>query len=176
MKRIFFISLMCLIFFNIPVYAEDLPDLPEDYDGTFCYVEKPITKDSKKILIEVTNPIKGAILKVKIGKKTFKKRLTNTKHHVRVKIKKPEYGKKIKVHLYYKGERIDGEIDYIYDVVYYAKKIRKGMTTKQAKYTIDWYYPHDTYSYSNGYTYWWYDGGSYIVFKNGRVKRWRDVS
>ena len=56
--------------------------------------------------------------------------------------------------------------------MYYAKKIAKGYTKKQVKWTDYWGSPDDTGSSSGGWSYWYYDDGSYVVFKHGRVRDW----
>ena len=111
---------------------------------------------------------KGAIVKVKIGKKTYKATL---KSHKKIKFKfkkKPKYGQKITISLYYKGKLISRSKDY----VYYAKKVKTGMTKKQVKYLSSWGTPYKKSSSSRGWSYWFYSGGSYIAFKNGRVQYW----
>ena len=52
-------------------------------------------------------------------------------------------------------------------------KIRKGMTKKQVKYT--WGPPDRKASSSGGWSYWYWDDGSYVDFKHGKVKYWYDA-
>ena len=59
-------------------------------------------------------------------------------------------------------------------VVSSYRNIRKGMTKAQVKRTY-WGSPDDTASGSGGWSYWYYDDGSYIGFKNGRVSYWYDT-
>ena len=142
----------------------------EDYD---VIDHSNVYRKSKAITIKLQKPVKGAVAKVKIGKRTYKKKIRNNKRKVKIKIKKPKYGKKITIKLYYKGKLIgidqceDGE-----DWVLYGKKIKKGMTKKQVKYLYYWGLPNRKGSSSGGWSYWYYDDGSYIIFKNGKVRDW----
>lgn len=139
---------------------------------------------SKSITVKLHNGIKGSVVKVKIGKKTYKKKVGNSKK-LKIKLKKrPKYGQKVSIKVYYRGQVI-GENYYYYDgayeleddeIVYYAKKIRRGMTKKQVKCTLYWGGPDDTASASGGWSYWYYDDGSYIGFKRGRVRYWYDAA
>ena len=145
---------------------------------------------SKYITVKLDNIIKGSVVKVKIGKKTYKKKVKN-KRKIKIKIKKrPKIGSKVSIKVYYKGmvigetyyyqeEDEDYDAGYIYegnDIVYYAKKIRRGMTKKQVKCLVEWGGPSDTASASGGWSYWYYDDDSYIGFKNGRVRYWYDAA
>ena len=46
------------------------------------------------------------------------------------------------------------------------------MTKTQVKDTRTWGTPKWTAKRANGWTYWFYKGGSYVGFKNGKVKTW----
>jgi transposase-like protein len=59
-----------------------------------CSKVSKVYRNSKKITIWLRNPIKGSIIKVKIGKKTYTKKI-KTKKKIKIKIKKPKYGKQI---------------------------------------------------------------------------------
>lgn len=130
-----------------------------------------VYSNSKHVTVTLKHPAKGATVIVQIGKKKYKKKAGKGKK-VKVKIKKPKkYGQKIYIDVKYKGKWI-GEASY-YDVVYYAKSIKKGMTKKQFKHTLNyWGSPDDTASASGGWTYRYYDDGSYIGFKKGKIKFW----
>lgn len=131
---------------------------------------------SKSVTVKLENPVRGSIVKVKIGKKTFKKKV-GSKKKIKVKIKKPTVGKHVSIKVYYKGHLIGTaeDLDYEYDRsrVFSGKKIRKGMTKKQVKQLYKWSEVEDTDSDSSGYTYWYCEDGSTIVFRKGRVKYWR---
>ena len=152
----------------------------KSYNVTY---HSPVYRNSKSITIELDNPIKGSVVKVKIGKKTYKKKV-GIKKKIKIKIKKPKYGQKVKINVYYKGQCIgktywyeDGEY-YLEtgETVYYAKDIKKNMTKKQVRNLYYWGGPDDTGSSSGGWSYWYYDDGSYIGFKKGRVKYWYNAA
>lgn len=135
-----------------------------------------VYRNSKSITVTLKNPAKGATVFVKIGKKKYSKKAGKGKK-VKIKIKKPKkYGQKIYISVKYKGKRIGTTATYGYDTVYYAKNIKKGMTKKQFRNTYNyWGTPDDTASGSGGWTYWYYDDGSYIGFKKGKIKFWYDA-
>ena len=132
-----------------------------------------VYRNSKSVTVTLKNPVKGSTVIVQIGNKKYKKKVGKGKK-VKVKIKKPKkYGKRIYIDVKYKGKWIGTTDSYGYDTVYYAKSIKKGMTKKQFKHTrYYWGSPDDTASASGGWTYWYYDDGSYIGFKKGKVKYW----
>lgn len=142
-------------------------------------------KNSKYLTVKLKTPLKGALIKVKIGKKIYKKKISNKSKTVKIRIKNPPYGKRIDMWVYYKGKYIgddicgwDGETNEYteYDYVYYAKDIRKGMTKNQVRNTYYWGGTSDTASASGGWSYWYYDDGSYIAFKNGKVYYWYNAA
>lgn len=55
------------------------------------------------------------------------------------------------------------------------KNVRVGMTKAQVRRSY-WGSPDDTASSSGGWSYWYYDDGSYIAFRYGRVKYWYDAA
>lgn len=55
-------------------------------------------------------------------------------------------------------------------------KIAEDFTKNQVKWTDNWGSPDSSASESGGWSYWYYDDGSYIGFKNGRVRYWYYVS
>ena len=129
-----------------------------------------IYNNAKKITVYLANPLKGSVLKVKVGKKTYTKKINNYTKKIKIKIKKAKYGSKINIQLLYNGRVVGrSETDY----VWYAKKMRNGMTKKQARWT--WGSPDDTSSASGGWSYWYYSDGSYIGFRSGRVRYWYDA-
>ena len=130
----------------------------------------PVYGTSKSVTIKLNAPLKGGVIQLKFGKKTYKKKITNNGTKIKIKLKKkPKWGTKFSVKLTYNGKVLySGK-----QPVLYAKKIRAGMTKKQAKYTYMWGSPQRTGGSSGGWTYWYYEDGSYIGFKNGKVKFWR---
>ena len=162
-------------------------DVPlSDYNKSYNVTDhSTVYRTSKSITVWLDNAKKGSIVKVKIGKKTYKKKV-GTKTKIKINIKNPTYGSKVSIKVYYKGDLIgktywwdDDEDDYELEedeIVYYAKNIKTGMTKKQVRCTYYWGGPSDTASASGGWSYWNYDDGSYIGFKNGRVKYWYDAA
>lgn len=142
--------------------------LYKEFDGRLYYTMA--YKNSKKIKIYLAGKVcNGDVIKVKIGKKTYKKTLWKSEDPVvSIKIKKPRKNSKIYVYLYHRGKKI--YLDYEY--VMTSENPRKGMTKKQVKYYTTWGSPDSTRSASGGYSYWFWDDGTYVVFKHGRVKKW----
>lgn len=138
-----------------------------------------VYKSSKSVTVKMDNVVKGSVLKVQIGKKTYKKKL-GSKKTVKIQIKNPKAGSKVFCSVYYKSKligdyyKLSDDLEYYRgsDKVYYAKNIKTGMTKKQVRQTFYWGGPDDTASSSGGWSYWYYDDGSYIGFKNGRVRYW----
>ena len=111
------------------------------------------------------------------------------KYYIWFKVPRLKVGKKLSAILY----GADGSVlDQAKDIVYYYYKIKKGMTKKEVKKTpfyleyiyewdpengenIDWDgmdYPDDIYYSSDGYTFWNWDDGTTLGFKNGRLVYW----
>lgn len=91
-----------------------------------------------------------------------------------VNIKPAEYGEKIKLALYYKGKKIGKDSCDYNDEVWYSNRVTEGMTQKQVRYT--WGAPSSTSSSSYGFTYWNWDDGSMVRFRNGVVDYWFDAA
>lgn len=147
-------------------YFDDYDEEEDEYYECFSTVYR----NSKSITIYLEAPLKGGLVQVKFGKKTYTKKITNNSKNIKIKIKKQKWGKKFTVKVTYKGIKLYSDWSY----VWYAKKLKKGFTKKQAKYT--WGKPDDTASASGGWSYWYYDDGSYIGFKSGRVRYWYDAA
>lgn len=126
---------------------------------------------SSKTSVKVTayNVHAGDKLVLKIGKKKYTKKIKKnaSKKTIKFKIKKTSPGKTVTLKLYNKYGQLLDEDD---DIIYYAKNIKMGMTKKQVEYLVYWGYPDDTSKSSGGWTYWYYDDGSCVGFKNGRVR------
>lgn len=75
---------------------------------------------------------------------------------------------------------IFGHIQTMMQKILYAKNMKIGMTKKQLKCTYrflnHWGNPSSTAASSGGWSYWYYDDGSYIIFRYGKVKGWYDVN
>lgn len=151
--------------------------------------------NSKTVTVKLHNAVKGSIVKVKIGKRTYKKKVKSNgkRKKITIKINNPKMGNKVIVKLYFKGKLIGKNYEWVEifnefgeceeegyerndDIVYFAKNIKKGMTKTQVKYCYNWGSPSSTGSYSNGMSYWYYDDGSYVGFKNGKVRSWYNAS
>ena len=138
---------------------------------------------SKSITVWLDNIKSGSIVKVKVGKKTYKKTVTDSKK-LKIKVKKPKYGQRVSLNVYYQGNLIgrgyfDDDGEYCLgdeEIVYYARKIKKGMTKKQVRCLFDWGDPSRTASGSGGRAYFYYDDGSVVFFKKGRVKSWYNAA
>ena len=85
-----------------------------------------------------------------------------------------EYGEKIKLALYYKGKKIGKDSCDYNDEVWYSNRVTEGMTQKQVRYT--WGAPSSTSSSSYRFTYWNWDDGSMVSFRNGVVDYWFDAA
>ena len=107
----------------------------------------------------------GAIVKVKIGKKTYTGTVGKD-NKVKIKIKKkPQYGKKFTITAYYKGKLIAKSWDY----VWYAKRVKKGMTKKQVRWCLTAGKPLSKVKQSRGRVCWVYFDGAKVYFKNNKV-------
>lgn len=134
-----------------------------------------ITRNSKTVKVKVKNALKGSKVKVKIGKKTYTKKVKSSSKTIKIKIKKPvKYGQKVKITVTYNGKVIGKDKCDEWDVVWYANKIKVGMTKKQVKYT--WGTPESKSSASGGWAFWHYSDGSRVTFRNGKVRSWYDTA
>ena len=144
---------------------------------TEVYEIQDITKKSKKIWVTVHNVHKGDIIKVRIGKKTYKYKVKANAKKVKpkFKIKKSKAGKTITVKAY---NRFNQKLDSFSSVVYYSLKLKKKMTKKQCKLVPGWEYPDEVYVNGN-WTTWWYDKNydgyadeAYLQFYKGKLRGW----
>ena len=128
-----------------------------------------IYSSTKTVKVTAHNVHAGDKLVLKIGKKKYTKKIKKnaSKKTIKFKIKKGSLGKTVSLTLYNKYGQL---LDYDDDVIYYAKNIKMGMTKKQVENLVYWGYPDSTSKSSGGWTYWYYDDGSCVGFKNGRVK------
>ena len=154
---------------------------PWTYNGEDCLTydikdHSAVYKNSTSITVKLTNPLEGGTVRVKIGDKKFEKKLTNNDKKVKVKIKKSKYGSKIKIELLYNGKVVGKDDCDQWDNVLYAKDIKKGMTKKQVKYLYYWGSPDSSASSSGGWSFWYYDDGSEIAFKKGKVYSWYNAA
>lgn len=148
-----------------------------DYSMSFdIYAHSTVYRKSKSMWVILTNPLKGSVLRVKIGKKVYKKKLKPKQDVVTIKLNniKKEYGKKIDIKLLYGNRVVGKDTSKDWNYVFYAKNIKKGMTKRQVENLYNWGLPDDTSKASGGWSYWYYDDDSYIGFKKGKVKYWYD--
>lgn len=136
-----------------------------------------IFKDSTKVKVVATNVKRGDIIRLKIGKKTYTKKVKSTKAKLTatIKIKKPGfYGKKYTLSLRRKGKTIASSKEY----VYLSKTVYTGYTKKQVKWLVYWNDPDKKKksASSEKWCYDWEDDGrydAYLYFKNGKVSGWK---
>ncbi len=141
------------------------------------YSSKWIYKNTKNVKIKAENVQKGDVLKLKIGKKTYTKKIKKDalETSIKFKIKKPGfYGKKYKITLNRKGKVVAKESEYVYlsDTVYV------GYTKKKVKWLTGWNSPdHKNISaYTEQWCYDWDGDGwtdAYLYFRNGKVSNWQ---
>ena len=124
----------------------------------------------------IKGAFKGEKIKVKIGKKTYTTTVKKTAKKYPFKINIGRHSPGITIKILLTSQFGDTIYTYTNWHTYYAPKIKKGYTKKQVKNTKYWGSPDDTASSSGGWSYWYYDDGSYIGFKNGRVRYWYDAA
>ena len=130
-----------------------------------------IYKNEKTVKVVIKKAKKGDKAILKIGGKTYTKKFKSNKatYKHRFKVKKTQAGQKMVLYLKDKRGNIKARDK---TKVYYASKIRKGMTKQQVKLIPGWGSPDKTSIYGN-YTTWYYDGYSEAVyFYNGKVTGW----
>lgn len=147
------------------------------YDVEYHY--NYITSSSKNVKIKVWNVHKGDRIKIKIGKKTYTKKISKnySKKTFKVKIKKAKAGSKMTVWIVNKyNQSLVGKDKC---KVYKYNKVKLGMTKKQVKATADWATPKKK-NYSAYSEQWCYDfngDGRYdawLYFNNsGTVSNWQ---
>ena len=161
----------------------------EDFDGRISYIDvtvkqgkstietaKWVYKNTKKVTVKATNVVKGDKIKLKIGKKTYTKKITKTaqKASVKFKIKKPGfYGKKYNLTLIRKKKVVAKERDY----VYLSNNVHVGDTKKKVKWLTSWNDPvkKNKTAYTEQWCYDWDEDGyhdAYLYFRKGRVTDW----
>ena len=134
-----------------------------------------IYRSTKKTRIHLTNVHKGDMVWVKVGKKTIKKKINKNaaSYSCTVKLpKKKTAGKKVRITLKNKYKQ---SMKTVYKKIWYASKVRKGMTKKQCKLVPAFGSP-DRWYRSGRFESWYYDNSDYgyarLTFKNGRLWSW----
>ena len=122
-----------------------------------------------------TNVIKGEQIVVKVDGKKYTKTIKKdaSKINFSIYIGHHDYGKTINVGIVQPLYK-DKYSFWRYDIIWYSDRVKVGMTKKQVKCT--WGEPSDTSSASGGWTFWYWDDGSYVSFKNGKVHSWYDAA
>ena len=145
-----------------------------DYSRNYDIKHGTVFNRQTSITVKLKRPSKGTVLQATIGTKKYKKKIKNNKKTVKLNIKPAEYGEKVKLALYYKGKKIGKDSCDYNDEVWYSNRVTEGMTQKQVRYT--WGAPSSTSSSSYGFTYWNWDDGSMVSFRNGVVDYWFDAA
>ena len=124
----------------------------------------PIYKTSRKAVLKTKGNLKGCTAVIKIGKKTYKKKITKKNQTLKYRIRKPSGGKKITVRILMgKKEIFNGNT-----CVLYRKKITKGMPKKRAKQTYEYMYNQVTQKKSGKQEIWEF-GKVKVTLKNNKV-------
>ena len=136
------------------------------------YIDSRVYASTRKVKVESWCLKKGDIIKLKVGRKTYKKKITKAAgwKTLTFKISKPGfYGKTIKATVVRKGKIFDSDKAY----VYLGTKIRKGYTKKQVRWLTSWGKP-DRITKTSKTERWYYDRSNdkYVFFRNGRVIDW----
>ena len=131
-----------------------------------------VTRKSKKVKVRsLWSFQKGDVLKLKIGKKKYAKKVNKGSKAV-IKIKRPKTWQKVSVSLYdASGAKVGKTCK---ERVYYSNGVKRGMTKKQVRRSYGYGKPDFTSTLDGGYKAWFYwdgDGSTYcVVFdKRGKV-------
>ena len=147
---------------------------PEPYMLNYYYY-----RNQTKFHGYVKNVHKGDKIVVKIGNKTYtkkvKKNYSKLKYSFKVK-KNGNYGSKITLKIVNKFNQTMTSYS---DVIYYSKNLKVGMTTKQVKYVPGWTDKPLYKEYHSYGTFWYYDDDdddywdSYLFFdSNNKLSDW----
>lgn len=134
-----------------------------------------IYKHTTKVIVDVKNPVKGDRIKLKIGSKTYTRKVTKTAKKLRVKIKitKPGfYGKKYNLALVRNGKIVARERQY----VFLSNYVHVGDTKSKVKWLTYWNDPDRKNKYASGeqWCYDWDGERAYLYFNNrGVVTDWQ---
>lgn len=156
-------------------YVSNRTPIKWTYHGSDClsYDINDFTdvyQDSKYIVVKLDNALKGAVLKVRIGNRTYRKKLKSKTKTILLKIKQHPIGSKIRIQLTYKGRIIGEDESNGFPNVYYSGNVKVGMTKKQVRWT--WGVPKRKSRASGGWEFWYYEDGSSVTFHNGSVYSW----
>lgn len=137
--------------------------------GTSISTSK-VYRSSKTIKVTAKNVHKGDKIVVKVGKKSYTKKIKKNAKKITYtqKIKKTKEGTTIKITAQNKFKQNVASKSV---KVYYASKIKKGMTKKQCKLVPGWEHPSDKYV-SGSWETWYYDDNTYLEFYKGKLYGW----
>ena len=124
-------------------------------------IYKYVYKSSKYAYVECSNVSAGDMIKIKIGGKTYKKKIKQSKKLLKTKVYIGTHaaGTKISASLYNsRGQKLDSYSD----MVYFGNKLYVGMTSKQALLTT-WGKPVSKATYY-GIKEWVYRSGNQVVY------------
>lgn len=129
-----------------------------------------VFRTSTKATLKIKNGNKGDKLKIKIGSKTYTKRLKSDKkkQNITFNIKKASAGSKINITLY---DKFGNKKATDSDMVYYGTKIYIGMSSHNATLTT-WGPPVRRNNWGTGYEQWVFESANstlYAYIKNGKV-------
>ena len=128
-----------------------------------------VYRNTEKIKIIIKNAKKGDSVTVKASGMKYKKKIKGSRRKFTYvqKIRRVKPGKKISIVVKNKFGQKAGKKKI---KVYYASKVKKGMTKAQCKLVPGWEYP-DRITVVGDYTYWYYDKAS-LLFVKGRLYGW----
>lgn len=138
---------------------------------------------TRKISCNASNVVAGDKVKLKLGKKTYTKRIKkySAKQKITFRIPKQKYGQKYTISVRSKKNSLVYKRS---SVIWYTNKLRTGQTMAQVKLNPNWYKPSykNVYSGYSGrqetwaYEYYDSDGNwyntAYLYFRNGKLKGW----
>lgn len=142
---------------------------------------KAVYQGTKKIICTVSNAVIGDKVTLKIGNKSYTKKVNKRNSRYIFKVPKQKYGKKYAIAVRSKsGSLLKSKST----KVWYTNKLRTGQTKKQVRYNPNWGAPSykNVYSGYSGrqetwaYEYYasygnWYNT-AYLYFRNGRLTGW----
>ena len=137
-----------------------------------------IYRSTGKTKVQLTNVHSGDIVYVKAGKKTIKKKIGKNYKSFSYTVKLPKKktaGSKVKITVKNKFKQTMKTGS---SKIWYASKVKKGMTKKQCKLVPGWDDPESWYR-SGRWEIWYYDKNrngldldSWLKFRNGRLYSW----
>lgn len=131
-----------------------------------------VYRNSKRVKVTIKNVFRGDKVTIKVGNskkitKKIKKDMKSVSYNIY--FKSQAAGRKVVINVYNKKGAV---VKNSSKTIYYASKIKRGLTKKQVKLIPGWGSPQNT-SVDGKYTIWWYNNYSkYVKFKSGKVFGW----